>query len=307
MFSEEQPVYPDVERFCSFLALERRVSPNTVRNYRHAVTCLAIWLSQEDHWSGDFSSVRSEQARAYVIEQGRRLSRRTLHNHVSGLRAFYRFLRQKGDSQACPFSGLSLPKLEKKLPKFLSKEQMIRLLEAPKKLCEDGQIDLFAATRDRLVLEFLYGGGLRVSELCSLRHIDINKEQQMARVLGKGGKERLCPLGPVAMRCLEEFIHVENRSSSPESPVLCQRGGEFMKPRQIQLLLKKYLTVAGLPGDMTPHKIRHSYATHLLDNGADLRSVQELLGHANLSTTQIYTHVGVARLKSAHKQAHPRA
>ena len=307
MSLEEKPVYPDVERFCTFLALERRVSPNTVRNYRHAVTCLAFWLSQQGLWGGDFSSVRSNEARAYVIEQGRRLSRRTLHNHVSGIRAFYRFLRQQGRSQTCPFSGLSLPKLEKKLPKFMSKEQMIRLLEAPQKLYEDGQIDRFEASRDRLILEFLYGGGLRVSELCSLCHGDINKEQQTARVKGKGGKERLCPLGEMAIRSLEAFIHVRSRSTGLECPVVCLRGGEPMTPRHIQRLLKKYLAVAALPNDMTPHKIRHSYATHLLDNGADLRSVQELLGHANLSTTQIYTHVGVARLKSAHKQAHPRA
>lgn len=307
MSSTEQSVYPELERFCTHLALQRRVSPNTVRNYRHAVLSLAAWLVQGGKWSGDFSAVQPVQARSYVIEQGRRVSRRTLHNHISGLRALYRYLQQQGDCRTCPFSGLSLPKLEKALPKFLSEEQMRRLLEAPAKLREAEALGWFEACRDSLVLELLYGGGLRVSELCSLRHGDIHVEQGAARIIGKGGKERICPLGPVAVRCLRDFANRFELPTGAESPVVCQSNGRPMTPRQIQLLLKKYLAAAGLPGDMTPHKLRHSYATHLLDNGADLRAVQELLGHASLSTTQIYTHISVARLKQAHQQAHPRA
>lgn len=306
MSSAEQPVYPELERFRTHLSLERRVSPNTVRNYCHAVSSLVDWLTLNAGWSGDFSAVRPNQARDYVIEERRRLGRRTLHNRVSGLRAFYRYLRQQGGCEACPFSGLSLPKLEKTLPKFLGEEPMRRLLEAPMKLLEDGLISEFEACRDSLVLELLYGGGLRVSELCSLQHGDIDAKQGTARIQGKGDKERVCPLGAVAVRCLREFSTRFDLSSGYMDPVVCQENGNPMKPRQIQLLLKKHLAKAGLPGDMTPHKIRHSYATHLLDNGADMRAVQELLGHANLSTTQIYTHVGVARLKEAHKQAHPR-
>ena len=307
MSSEDQPAYPELERFCAHLELERRVSPNTVRNYRHAVGCLAGWLAEGGQWRGDFNAVRPEEARDYLIEQRRRLGRRTMHNHVSGLRSFYRFLREQGDCQACPFTGVSLPKLEKKLPKFMSVEQMRRLLETPDRLLGDGLVNLFEARRDRLVLELLYGGGLRVSELCALLHGDIDMEEKTARIMGTGGKERLCPLGPVAVRCLRDFVQDGGLPAGREDPVVCQPGGRPMSPRSIQTLLKKHLAAADLPLDMTPHKMRHSYATHLLDNGADLRAVQELLGHANLSTTQIYTHVGVARLKSAHKQAHPRA
>ncbi|MGC6506036.1 MAG: tyrosine recombinase XerC [Coraliomargaritaceae bacterium] len=307
MSSAEQPTYPDLEGFCAYLSLERRVSQNTVRNYRYAVTCFAAWLVDGGKWSGDFSTVRSEQARAYVIEQSRRLSRRTLHNHVSGIRAFYRFLQKREVCTACPLTGLSLPKLEKALPKFLSEVQMRRLLESPAKLYREGQLSLFEACRDCLVLELLYGGGLRVSELCSLRFGAICLEMGTARVLGKGGKERICPLGSVAVQCLKDFASQFDLPCGELDPVVCLLSRRPMQPRQVQLLVKKHLAAAGLPTDMTPHKIRHSYATHLLDNGADLRAVQELLGHANLSTTQVYTHVCVARLQSAHKQAHPRA
>ncbi len=307
MSSEEQTVYPELERFSAHLALERRFSPNTVRNYRQAVCSFALWLSLNGNWNGEFSGVRLEQARAYVIEQGRRVSRRTVHNHVSGLRSFYRYLRREGIADTCPFTGISLPKLEKALPKFMSQEQMLRLLEAPGNLYKAGELGQFGALRDSLVLEFLYGGGLRVSELCALTYGDLDLPQCTARVLGKGGKERICPLGSIALRCLEAFAKCFDLSMGRTDPVICEVGGQPMRPRKVQLSLKKYLAAAGLPGDMTPHKIRHSYATHLLNNGADLRSVQELLGHASLSTTQIYTHVGVSRLKSAHKQAHPRA
>lgn len=307
MSDSEQFVYPEVADFSTYLSEERRVSENTLRNYRHAVHCFAHWLRCGEKWEGDFSAVAAKTARAYLIESGRRLSRRTLHNHVSGLRAFYRYLRLQGRTSACPFTGLSLPKPEAALPVFMSVEQMHRLLEAPLQLHRDGLLDAFQACRDRLILELLYGGGLRVSELCALRHGDVSPEEGIARVMGKGGKERLCPLGPMAMQCLGDFVKRFELPEGSADPIVCKPGGGAMQPRQIQLLLKRHLAAAGLPGDMTPHKIRHSFATHLLDNGADLRAVQELLGHANLSTTQIYTHVSVARLKSAHSQAHPRA
>jgi integrase/recombinase XerC len=184
---------------------------------------------------------------------------------------------------------------------------MRALLNAPILLWQEGKIGEFEAFRDALILELLYGGGLRVSELCGLNHGQIDLEQGVARVLGKGRKERLCPLGPVATRCLGLFIDRFKLSAELNVAVVCQRNGRRMDPRQVQKLLKTHLAAAELPLDMTPHKLRHSFATHMLDNGADLRTVQELLGHANLSTTQIYTHVSIARLKEAHKQAHPRA
>ncbi|MGB0416011.1 MAG: tyrosine recombinase XerC [Coraliomargarita sp.] len=298
---------PELDDFCAHLTLERRVSEYTVRNYRHAVRGFVAWLSECGKWQGDFTRVRPLDVRSFLVEHGRSVARRTLHNHVSGLRAFYRYLRQQGLAETNPFSGVTLPKLDKPLPKFLSESQMRDLLNAPLLLWKDGSLGEFEGFRDSLILELLYGGGLRVSELCALNHGDIDCSQGVARVMGKGRKERLCPLGPIALQCLKTFVARFELPSELTAPVVCQSNGKRMEPRQIQKLLKGHLQAAGLPLDITPHKLRHSFATHLLDNGADLRAVQELLGHANLSTTQVYTHVSIARLKEAHQRAHPRA
>ncbi len=298
---------PHLDAFANQLALERRVSDYTVRNYTAAVSHFAAWLEASGKWKGGFAGVRPIEVRSYLVEQGRHLARRTLHNRVSGLRAFYRYLREQGLVESNPFTGVSLPKLEKPLPKFLSERQVSGLLDAPLQLWKEGQVGEFEAFRDSLALELLYGGGLRVSELCGLKHGDIEPAEGVARVRGKGGKTRLCPIGPVATKCLRAFVERFGLSGGLDDFVVCQRSGKRMEPREVQKRLKIYLAAAGLPLDMTPHKLRHSYATHLLDHGADLRVVQELLGHASLSTTQVYTHVSIARLKEAHKQAHPRA
>lgn len=300
-------VIPYLDKFCDHLSHERRVSEYTVRNYRSAVENFVRHLKEAGKWKEDFAAVNTIQVRSFMIEEGRNKARRTLHNEVSGLRAFYLYLRKQGLVTNNPFTGLSLPKLDKPLPKFLTETQMRALLNAPILLWKDGKLGEFEAFRDSLILELLYGGGLRVSELCALNHGHIDLTQGVARVLGKGRKERLCPLGPVAVQCLKTFVQRFELEAALNAPVVCQRRGSRMEPRQIQKLLKTHLAAAKLPLDMTPHKLRHSFATHMLDQGADLRAVQELLGHANLSTTQIYTHVSIARLKEAHRQAHPRA
>lgn len=282
------------------------MSPYTLRNYTGGVDRFAAWLKAENRWTGDFGAVGPEAARRFVVAEGRRVSRRTLRNHVSGLNAFYRYLRERGLVRANPFSGLSLPKLDRPLPKFLTEGQMDALLEAPARLWRKGAAGEFEAFRDSVVLELLYGGGLRVSELCRLRHGDIDTRAAVARVRGKGGKTRLCPLGAVALAGLRTWSERFGLEASGDAPVVRDRKGRPLQPRQIQRRLKRCLAEAGLPMDMTPHKIRHAYATHMLDRGADLRAVQELLGHANLATTQVYTHVSVARLREAHRQAHPR-
>jgi integrase/recombinase XerC len=304
---EDFPEIPYLRDFCDHLSLERRVSAYTVRNYRGAVEQFVVWALAKGRWSNDFGAVTSMVVRSYLVEQGRTMARRTLHNRVSGLRAFYLYLRRQGIVQVNPFTSVTLPKLDKPLPKFLTEKQMRELLNAPVDLWKEGKISEFEAFRDSLILELLYGGGLRVSELCELKHGQLDTAQGVAKVRGKGQKDRMCPLGPVAMHCLKVFLERFELSPDYHRPVVCQRNGRAMEPRLVQKLLKTHLAAAELPLDMTPHKLRHSFATHLLDNGADLRAVQELLGHANLSTTQIYTHVSIARLKEAHKQAHPRA
>jgi integrase/recombinase XerC len=298
---------PHLDQFAEHLAHERRVSPYTVRNYRAAVEALVRYFEASGGWTGDFAAITSLQVRSYLIETARTKAKRTLHNHVSGLRAFYLYLRRQGVVASNPFTGLSLPKLDKLLPQFLSEKQMRDLLNAPISVWKDGKLGEFEAFRDVLALELLYGGGLRISELCALNHGQVNPEQGVARVLGKGRKVRLCPLGPIAIQCLKTVVQRFELDASHDAPVVCTRRGRRLEPRQIQKSLKTHLAAAKLPLDMTPHKLRHSFATHMLDQGADLRAVQELLGHANLSTTQIYTHVSIARLKEAHKQAHPRA
>ncbi|MEM1223347.1 MAG: tyrosine-type recombinase/integrase [Verrucomicrobiota bacterium] len=303
----EQARIPYLESFCDHLLFERRVSAYTVRNYRSAIKRFVSWLEDQGNFAGGYGAVEQVWIRSYLIEQGRVLARRTLHNQVSGLRSFYVYLRRQGVVSANPFTGVTLPKLDKSLPKFLSEEQVQSLMTAPVNLWQNGKLGEFEAFRDSLILELLYGGGLRVSELCALNHGDIDQGEGVARVIGKGRKERVCPLGPIALHCLKTFVQRFEIQSHIHAPVICLRDGKRMLPRQVQRLLKIHLAAANLPLEMTPHKLRHSYATHLLDNGADLRVVQELLGHANLSTTQVYTHVSIARLKEAHKQAHPRA
>jgi len=245
--------------------------------------------------------------RDFVIEAQRRYGRRTLHNHVSGLRALMKFWLKRGRLKRNPLVGIPLPKLEKRLPKFLTEEQMKRLLLGPQRLLENQSIDAFTAWRDRLVMELLYGGGLRVSELVGINYGAIDFDSGVARVMGKGRKERLCPLGRVALAVATKFRDEFARQTNPTAPVVITARHTRLPVRQVQLLLKRYLVLADLPHELTPHKLRHSYATHLLNAGADLRLVQELLGHVQLSTTQIYTHVSVARLQEIYAKAHPRA
>jgi integrase/recombinase XerC len=183
----------------------------------------------------------------------------------------------------------------------------MELIKGPSRLLQNNAITDLEACRDQLVLELLYGAGLRVSELVGLNYGQVDWAQGVARIIGKGRKERLCPLGKAALLCLDYYKKNFAEGVAPDDPVLVDPDGKRLGVRRVQLLLKKYLGLAGLPMDISPHKLRHSFATHLLNNGADLRVVQDLLGHANLSTTQIYTHLTVGRLKKVYQQAHPRA
>ena len=308
------PVPPEVltewwTPFRDHLAQERRCAAYTVRNYRQAFEDFYRWLSepQVGLWDQGFDALTTRDMRDFVIEAQRRFDRRTLHNHVSGLRTFFKFWLHRGRVRRNPLLNVPLPKLEKRLPKFLTEEQMTLLLAGPQRLLANQTIPAAVAWRDRLVMELLYGGGLRVSELVALNYSAIDFESGTARVLGKGRKERLCPLGRVAMEVLKKCRDEFARDSTPASAVLTNAAGRRLGVREVQLMLKRYLALAGLPMDLTPHKLRHSYATHLLNAGADLRLVQELLGHTQLATTQLYTHVSTARLKEIYAKAHPRA
>jgi integrase/recombinase XerC len=294
--------------FEDYLARERRYSAYTVRNYRQAFEDFHRWLADPSVglWRRGLDTLGARELRDFVIEAQRRFDRRTLHNHVSGLRTFCKFWLRRGRLQRDPWIGVPLPRLEKRLPKFLTEEQTRLLLTGPQRLRENGTLAAFSAWRDRLVMELLYGGGLRVSELVALNHGAIDVETGVARVVGKGRRERLCPLGRVAVEVYRKFRDEFSPARDPAGPVLVNENGRRVTVRQVQLMLKRYLALAGLPLDLTPHKLRHSYATHLLNAGADLRLVQELLGHSQLATTQVYTHVSMARLQAIHAKAHPR-
>lgn len=293
--------------FAEHLALERRCSLYTVRNYRQALEDFYRWAKSEGIWDDGVDAMEAREIRDFVIEAQHRFDRRTLHNHMSGLRAWAKFWQQRGRLQRNPFVGVPLPKLEKRLPKFLTEEQMKRLLLGPQRLMENEAEQPAVAWRDRLAMELLYGGGLRVSEVVALNYGAVELASGVARVVGKGRKERVCPLGQVALAVLKKVKQEFARATGPGDPVLANPDGSRMTVRAVQLMLKRYLALAELPQEMTPHKLRHSYATHLLNAGADLRLVQELLGHALLTTTQVYTHVSVARLQEIYAKAHPRA
>lgn len=306
------PLPPEVVRewlqpFLDHLALGRRCSPYTVRNYRQAFEDFHRWLAGAGFAARKLDALDARVTRDFVIEAQRRFDRRTLHNHVSGLRAFYRFWMERGKLERNPFTGVALPKMEKRLPKFLTEKQADALLTAPTRAIETGEVSPFVGWRDRLAFELLYGAGLRISELCGLTYGAIDPEEGVARVLGKGRKERACPIGQVAATVLRRFRDEFALVKGPADPVIADERGRRLSPAQVQLMMKRYLKLCGLPMDLSPHKLRHSFATHLLDRGADLRIVQELLGHARLSTTQVYTHVTMARLKDVYNRAHPRA
>lgn len=298
-----------IDRFLKSLETEKHYSEYTVRNYRQALEGLKDYLAGgAGQGSSAFSSLTPVTLRSFIIDAQRTgISRRTLHLKLSAIRSFFRYLRRHGLAQKNPVAGISVPKFRKPLPKFLTEKEMERFLDGPSILLEKGENTPFGAARDELVFELFYGAGLRISELVQANMGDFDKESNCLKVLGKGKKERICPVGNQAARMIRNFHDTHAIKKGRTDPLVQQLDGTRIKPFWIQKRMKVYLREAQLPEDLTPHKIRHSFATHLLNAGADMRIVQELLGHASLSTTQIYTHIGLKRLKAAHSLAHPRA
>lgn len=304
--NKERKSPEEIDKFIRFLSGEKRYSDYTLRNYLHAIRSFVSWLDGQKK-QVRISEVNQSLARDYIIESQQIRSKRTVRNHISALRSFYQFCQSRNYLNNNPFRNLTLPKLEKKLPVFLSQEELIQLLEAPLKLEISSPHAEMIKVRDRIIMELLYGGGLRVSEVVGLNHGDLDLPKSLVRILGKGRKERVVPIPERTSSLLISFRENFCLDASSSSPLFTSSKAQRLTSRNVQLRLKKYLAFCQLPQDVTPHKLRHSFATHLLDNGADLRSVQELLGHSSLSTTQVYTHVSVGRLKKAHKLAHPRA
>lgn len=298
-----------IDRFLRHLEAEKRYSPYTIRNYRQALEGLLAYLCLNRTDSHElFKLVGPMSLRSYIIEAHRAgTSRRTVHLRVSAFRSFFRYLRKHGLIDHNPVSGISVPKYRQPLPKFLTERDMARFLDAPQEMLETGRSDAFTVRRDELLFELFYGAGLRISEVVRATWGDYDGHTHCLRVVGKGKKERICPVGEHASQLISVFRREHAVVKERHDPILHVLTGHPLTPFWIQKRMKIYLQEAGLPMDLTPHKIRHSFATHLLNAGADMRVVQELLGHASLSTTQIYTHVGLKRLKEAHRMAHPRA
>ena len=306
-----------IGKFLQHLTTDRGASAYTQRNYRQAVWEFHRWHQAERRQPPAWETLQRDDFRAYVRFLGRQnLSRAAVQLRFSALRTFYRFLVRHGVVAATPIRNLALPKVGKRLPKFLTPQQMADLLTAPLKLLpaqgkteSDRAAAALACRRDVAVLETIYSCGLRISELCGLVAQDIDWSERLLRVRGKGKKERLLPVGEPALEAIRNYWSLLPQPPAGEAPVFLAgpKKRTTVSPRHLQLRLKKYLAIAGLDPHLTPHKLRHSYATHLLDAGADLRSVQELLGHAHLVTTQVYTHLTTERLKRAYDAAHPRA
>jgi integrase/recombinase XerC len=307
-----------VTKFLKHLATDRGASVYTQRNYDQALASFGNWHRDERKERPRWEKLERDDFRGYLRFLGRqKLGRAAIQLRFSALRSFYKFLIRHGNVTASPIKNLSLPKLPRRLPKFLTPEQMNDLLQAPLKLVPAETADeavkreaLLLARRDVAILETIYSCGLRISELCGLQVADIDASERLVRVRGKGKKERLVPIGETAVKAIQEYWTLMPAFAGGNAPVFVILRGKKarpMSPRALQLRLKKHLATAGLDRGITPHKLRHSYATHMLDAGADLRSVQELLGHAHLVTTQVYTHLTTERLKKAYDAAHPRA
>lgn len=296
-----------VAGFLRYLEVERNASPLTLRNYATELRFFREWLLGELKPAPEWRHLELIHFRRYLMHLNQqKASRASVLLKLSALRSFFRWMVRQGEIRKHPMAGLVSPKRERKLPTFLSVAEINRLLDAPGELLKAEKLDRVTAARDRGILETLYSAGLRIHELVGLNNDDLDVLGETLRVRGKGKKVRLEPIGEPAIRAIREYQKLEGNTGR-NAPMFLNNRGERLKVRRVQQLLKRYLIAANLPANVTPHTLRHSFATHMLNAGADLRSVQELLGHANLSTTQIYTHVTTDRLKQVYDKAHPRA
>ncbi len=294
------PVDPALQRFLEAVWMERGLSANTLAAYRADLTSLGRWL--EAQGTSLLAATRVELLGfiAARVEGGSRP--RSTARQLSSFRRFYRFMVRENLIEVDPTAQIAMPKIGRSLPKSLSEAEVDALLEAPTVADPLGH-------RDRTMLEVLYATGLRVSELVSLKHNQVNLNQGVMRVVGKGNRERLIPLGDEAVGWLQQFMQgprVEILLERQTDYLFPTRRGDRMTRQAFWHIIKRYSKKAGVEKELSPHTLRHAFATHLLNHGADLRVVQMLLGHSDLSTTQIYTHVARERLKELHSQHHPR-
>ncbi len=290
-----------VSAFLLYLSAERDVSVHTLSSYSRALKQCKQWLGSRS-WEGCTEEVFRDWLYALMSTQ---LKPASIRLRFAALRSFYQYLIDRQGLLHHPLAELSLPKKSQKLPLYLSVAQMEHLLALPLSIEQDTKFPPWLALRDVAILELFYSCGLRLSELVALNVADIQEAHGSLRIMGKGKKQRLIPLGDYAHDAL--LIYIAAAELKESDALFLSRFRRRMSGRAVQQMLDKYLLASDIPIKISPHKIRHSFATHLLDAGADLRSVQELLGHASLSTTQLYTHLTKLRLKTVYDAAHPRA
>ena len=296
-----------IKEFTDYLLAEKNASPHTLKSYLNDISQFEGFLSDSGHARGLFKidSIDTLAIRSYLgFLYDKNFSASTMRRKLSTLSSFFRFLCREGYLQKNVVKSVPAPKMENKLPSFLSVDEMFRLIEL-----RDGEG--FLVVRDRAMIEFFYSTGVRISELVSLKIEDIDRTAQVVKVLGKGGKERLLPFGKKCGEALDKYKKARSDkviSTKENSEYLfLNHRGKGISTRGVRKIIGKYVTTGNFPGKVSPHSIRHSFATHLLEGGADLRSIQELLGHSSLSTTQKYTHLTIDKLVETYDLAHPRA
>ncbi|MDP3729914.1 MAG: tyrosine recombinase XerC [Candidatus Omnitrophota bacterium] len=285
-----------IDKFINYLKIEKDVSRHTITNYTIDLKAFSLFLGE-----ADINSVDHLALRKFLAElRGRNYSKRTIARKLASLRSFFKFLYREGHIKANPITAISSPKLDKKLPKFLDIAKVTKLIMSP-------DVKTPSGLRDRAILETLYSCGIRVSELVGLDMEKIDFISGVIKVLGKGRKERMVPIGDMALDSIRKYAEGRSPSAKEKKAVFLNSRGGRLTDRSVRRVVDKHIHACSSEEKISPHSLRHSFATHLLDRGADLRSVQELLGHMNLSTTQIYTHVTMERLKNVYDKAHPRA
>ena len=295
-----------IAQFLRYLATERNASELTIKAYREDMFGLVDWLETSRGSVPKPDALSPQDLRTFQAAlQEAGYARTTISRKLASLRSFYRFAMRQGIAKDNPAKPLRNPRQQRKLPLVLSTAEIGRLLSAPPP-------DEVSGLRDRAILETMYSAGLRVSELVALRDGDFEESEQVIRVRGKGRKERISPLGSFAIKAVKRYRskrirHPKTESLGRHAPVFVNRFGRILTTRSVGRMLEKHIAIVGLDSRISPHSLRHSFATHLMDRGADIRSVQELLGHRSLATTQIYTHVSAANLRQVYERAHPRA
>lgn len=297
-----------IARFLQYLEAERNAAELTVKSYREDLMSLADFLSDETGRPPAPSEISTRDVRQYVAAlHDAGYAKSSVSRRLASLRSFFKFAQREGLADENPAKPVRNPRPDRKLPHFLTNEEVGRLLEAPPQHEPLG-------LRDRAILETIYSAGLRVGEMVGINDEDLDVRGKLVRIRGKGRRERLCPLGGYALEAIDEWraVRVLADNQGPNAlanvtPLFVNRFGRRLTTRSVARMLEKYIQQTGLDQRTSPHTLRHSFATHLLDRGADIRSVQELLGHKSLVTTQIYTHISTAGLLEAYEKAHPRA